>query len=79
MADLIIKFVVSPALTCGSPISYVEEISQDAEEKCIAILKIVPSLDKVNNLPPLASSVSFGVYSLIYLFLFYFQEENQFH
>lgn len=48
MADLIIKFVVSPALTCGSPISYVEEINQHAEEKSIAVLKIVPSLEKVS-------------------------------
>ncbi|KAG7010412.1 Centromere/kinetochore protein zw10-like protein, partial [Cucurbita argyrosperma subsp. argyrosperma] len=49
VADLIIKFVFSPALTCGSPISYVEEINQDAEQKCTAVLKIVPSLEKIEN------------------------------
>ena len=57
VADLIIKFVFSPALTCGSPISYVEEINQDAEEKCTAVLKIVPSLEKVNNLPSVHSLI----------------------
>ncbi|XP_038902931.1 centromere/kinetochore protein zw10 homolog isoform X1 [Benincasa hispida] len=49
VADLIIKFVVSPALTCGSPISYVEEINHDGEGKRIAVLKIVPSLEKIEN------------------------------
>lgn len=49
VADLIIKFVVTPALTCGSPISYLEEISCDGEGKCIAVLKIVPSVQKIEN------------------------------
>lgn len=62
MADLIIKFVVSPALTCGSPISYVEEINLDGEGKCIAVLKLVPSVEKVDNLPPFDSSFAWCLF-----------------
>lgn len=67
MADLIIKFVVSPALTGSSPISYVEEINHDGEGKCIAVLKLVPSIEKVDNLPPFDGFVAW--YLFVYLII----------
>ncbi|XP_059452232.1 centromere/kinetochore protein zw10 homolog [Corylus avellana] len=45
LADLIIKYVVSPAVNRGSPISFVEELNQDPKEMTEAVLKIVPSVE----------------------------------
>lgn len=49
VGDLIIKYVVSPAVIQGSPISFVEELNQDPKEMTEAVLKIGPSVEpKVN-------------------------------
>lgn len=50
VADLMIKNVISLALNYRSPVSFVDEIVQDAEVMTGAVLKIVPSQDpKVEN------------------------------
>ncbi|XP_062152675.1 centromere/kinetochore protein zw10 homolog [Alnus glutinosa] len=50
VADLIIKYVVSPAVNPGSPISFVEELNQDSKGMTEAVLKIVPSVEpKIEN------------------------------
>lgn len=43
VADLVIKYVISPAVNYGSPVTFVEESVQNSEEMTEAILKIVPS------------------------------------
>lgn len=45
VGDLIIKYVVSPAVIQGSPISFVEELNQDPKEMTEAVLKIGPSVE----------------------------------
>ncbi|XP_062107315.1 centromere/kinetochore protein zw10 homolog isoform X3 [Humulus lupulus] len=45
VADLLIKYVISPAVNYRSPVSFVEELVQDSEELTGALLKIVPSSD----------------------------------
>ncbi|KAF4396378.1 hypothetical protein G4B88_019178 [Cannabis sativa] len=50
VADLLIKYVISPAVNYKSPVSFIEELVQDSEELTGAILKIVPlSVSKVEN------------------------------
>lgn len=50
LADLIIKYVVSPAVNRGSPISFVEDLNQDPKEMTEAVLKIVPSVEPMVNI-----------------------------
>lgn len=45
VADLMIKNVISLAVNYRSPVSFVDEIVQDAEVMTGAVLKIVPSQD----------------------------------
>ena len=50
VADLLIKYVMSPALNSGSPCSFVEEINEDSGCVTEAVLNIVISSDpKVNH------------------------------
>lgn len=50
VADLMIKNVISLAVNYRSPVSFVDEIVQDAELMTGAVLKIVPTQDpKVDN------------------------------
>ncbi|XP_015881422.3 centromere/kinetochore protein zw10 homolog isoform X2 [Ziziphus jujuba] len=50
VADLVIKYVISPAVNYGSPVSFVEESVQNSKKTVEASLKIVPSQDpKVEN------------------------------
>ncbi|KAK9284581.1 hypothetical protein L1049_023757 [Liquidambar formosana] len=50
VADLMIKYVITPAVNYRSPISFVEERNQDSEQMTGVILKIVPSTDpKIEN------------------------------
>lgn len=49
VADLIIKYVITPAVSRTLPVSFVEEVNQDAKGMTEAILRTVPSVDsKVN-------------------------------
>ncbi|XP_062107314.1 centromere/kinetochore protein zw10 homolog isoform X2 [Humulus lupulus] len=57
VADLLIKYVISPAVNYRSPVSFVEELVQDSEELTGALLKIVPSSDS-KVVPPDASKLS---------------------
>lgn len=45
VADLVIKYVISPAVNYGSPVSFVEESVQNSKKTVEASLKIVPSQD----------------------------------
>ncbi|XAR68139.1 hypothetical protein NMG60_11003166 [Bertholletia excelsa] len=50
VADMVIKYVVSPAVNYTCPVSFVEETNQDAEHLNEAVLKMVPSSDlKIEN------------------------------
>ncbi|PON44618.1 RZZ complex, subunit Zw [Trema orientale] len=50
VADLLIKYVIAPAVNYKSPVSFVEESVQDSKELTEAILKMVPFRDhKVEN------------------------------
>ncbi|PON48506.1 RZZ complex, subunit Zw [Parasponia andersonii] len=50
VADLLIKYVIAPAVNYKSPVLFVEESVQDSKELTEAILKIVPLRDhKVEN------------------------------
>lgn len=40
VADLMIKYIITPVINCGSPIAFVEELSKDSEKIVEAILKI---------------------------------------
>lgn len=51
VADLVIKYVISPAVNYGSPVSFVEESVQNSENTTEAILKIVPSQDPMVYVP----------------------------
>lgn len=42
VADLVIKYVISPAVNCGSPVTFVEESVQNSEKMTEDILTIVP-------------------------------------
>lgn len=56
VADLMIKNVISLAVNYRSPVSFVDEIVQDAELMTGAVLKIVPTQDpKVDNVMLLLS------------------------
>ncbi|XP_034702414.1 centromere/kinetochore protein zw10 homolog [Vitis riparia] len=49
VADLMIKHVIAPAVNCGSPISFTEELIQDSDQMTEMILKTVscePKLEK---------------------------------
>lgn len=49
-ADLMIKYVISPAISYGSPIAFVEELNPSPEKMSEAILTMVPSVDdKIEN------------------------------
>lgn len=49
VADRMIKFVISPAIKCGLPISFIQDLKKVPEELTESLLKIVPSIDsKVN-------------------------------
>ena len=50
VADLMIKHVITPAVDCGSPISFTEETNQDSGQKTEMILKIVSCDPKVTLL-----------------------------
>lgn len=45
VADLMIKYVISPAVSYGLPIAFVEELNPGPEKMSEAILRIVPSVD----------------------------------
>lgn len=45
VADLVIKYVIIPAVDYNSPITLVEELKQGSEEMTEAALKIVQSVD----------------------------------
>lgn len=45
VADLTIKYVISPAVSYGSPITFVEELNPGPEKMSEAILRMVPSVD----------------------------------
>lgn len=47
VADLIIKYVVTPVVNHGVPVSFVEELTQDSKEMTEAVLNILPT-GKVN-------------------------------
>lgn len=50
VADLTIKYVISPAVSYGSPITFVEELNPGPEKMSEAILRMVPSVDdKIEN------------------------------
>ncbi|KAH9793479.1 Centromere/kinetochore protein zw10-like [Citrus sinensis] len=50
VADLKIKYVISPAVSYGSPITFVEELNPGPEKMSEAILRMVPSVDdKIEN------------------------------
>lgn len=50
VADLIIKYVVTPAVNQGSPILFVEELDRDPKEMTEAALKMMPSVEpKIEN------------------------------
>lgn len=50
VADLMIKYVISPAVSYGLPIAFVEELNPGPEKMSEAILRIVPSVDdKIEN------------------------------
>lgn len=40
VADLMIKYIVTLVINCGSPIAFVEELSKNSEKTVEAILKI---------------------------------------
>lgn len=40
VADLMIKYIITPQVNCGEPIQFLEELNQDS-----AVLKTVPSPD----------------------------------
>lgn len=44
-ADLMIKYVITPAVSYGSPITFVEELIPGSEKITEAILRMVPSVD----------------------------------
>ncbi|WJZ99397.1 hypothetical protein VitviT2T_017845 [Vitis vinifera] len=49
VADLMVKHVIAPAVNCGSPISFTEELIQDSDQMTEMILKTVscePKLEK---------------------------------
>lgn len=43
VADLMIKYVITPVINSGSPIAFVEELKQDAGKMTEAILKMEQS------------------------------------
>ncbi|KAG7983340.1 hypothetical protein I3843_04G100800 [Carya illinoinensis] len=43
VADLIIKYVVTPVVNHGVPVSFVEELTQDSKEMTEAVLNILPT------------------------------------
>lgn len=50
VADLMIKYVITPAVNSGSRTSFLEEIKQDSGQISEVVLKIVPSFDPKVNL-----------------------------
>ncbi|KAG6717584.1 hypothetical protein I3842_04G108000 [Carya illinoinensis] len=48
VADLIIKYVVTPVVNHGVPVSFVEELTQDSKEMTEAVLNILPT-GKIEN------------------------------
>ncbi|GAV62426.1 Zw10 domain-containing protein [Cephalotus follicularis] len=50
IADLMIKYVIIPAVNCNPPITFIEDSNQGSKEMTEAILKMEPSLDpKIEN------------------------------
>ncbi|CAK9134758.1 unnamed protein product [Ilex paraguariensis] len=45
VADLIIKYVITPTVNCGMHVSFVEEINQPSGHTTEVVLKIIPSSD----------------------------------
>ena len=50
VADMMIKFVITPAVNFSSRVSFAEEINQVAGHKTEVILKLIPSSDPKVNL-----------------------------
>lgn len=50
VADLMVKHVIAPAVNCGSPISFTEELIQDSDQMTEMILKTVSCEPKVTLL-----------------------------
>lgn len=49
LADLIIKYLISPAVNSVSPVSFVEELYKDSRQMTEATMKITPSADPKNE------------------------------